>query len=506
MALASGHWIRKEAIGDTPSPRHGHALTIAGNIAFVFGGCSIYNSFGDQRTYFNDFYMLTITPTDLTWERIPHDGHIPCAREGHTLCVVKGKIYLFGGCSTQDAKECLPGVYSFDLSSLMWKKIKTTGIAPHTLRHSSAVIEDNIYVYGGVQYGKAVDDLYMFSTISLTWTPVKTSGSAPGTRSGHTFATVGQVIYMFGGCSSENIYSTDVYALDTGSLTWQQCEVKGEIPSGRIHHTFTAHHDKDIYLFGGIHESKDGNKTPKNDVMKLSLAKMKWKMPLYVGIPPACRHSHVALILHSQLYIFGGMNEEEELNDIMGMKLINPSDRQPIMKEILSTFGIQGVSSRFTPTKIPKVKYELMASPFPARMESPPATPAAQLRDFISVRNQAMDMITRAFALLDLEFQKLDTEKTELVQATTAFQQEKEAYNKQFRFQQQELQELLDKHKAQNEAWLKARAEENDKERKEICKLREEILHDQERLKEEQQNVQQRNQQLLSIMQQFKGM
>lgn len=31
---------------------------------------------------------------------------------------------------------------------------------------------------------------------------------------------------------------------------------------------------------------------------------------------------------------------------------------------------------------------------------------------------------------------------------------------------------MLEKHKAQNEAWLKARAEENDKERKEIYTLR----------------------------------
>ncbi|XP_059580853.1 rab9 effector protein with kelch motifs isoform X2 [Alligator mississippiensis] len=184
MALASGHWIRKEITGNPPSPRHGHALTVAGDIAFVFGGCSMHNSFDDQPTYFNDFYMLTISPTDLTWERIPQDGHIPCAREGHALCVVKGKIYLFGGCSTQEAEECLPGVHSFDLSSLTWQKIKTTGVAPRTLRHSSAVVGENIYVYGGVHYGKTVDDLYMFSTVSLNWTPVKTTGPAPGARYG----------------------------------------------------------------------------------------------------------------------------------------------------------------------------------------------------------------------------------------------------------------------------------------------------------------------------------
>jgi len=31
---------------------------------------------------------------------------------------------------------------------------------------------------------------------------------------------------------------------------------------------------------------------------------------------------------------------------------------------------------------------------------------------------------------------------------------------------------MLERHKAQNEAWLRARADENDKERKELCKLR----------------------------------
>ncbi|XP_061466125.1 actin-fragmin kinase-like [Rhineura floridana] len=506
MALASGHWIRKEVIGNPPNPRHGHALAVAGNIAFIFGGCSYYNTSDDQPTYFNDFYMLTITSTDLTWERIPQDGHIPCPRQGHSLCVVKSKIYLFGGCSSKNADRCLPGVYTFDLGSLMWQKVTATGIAPQTLKHSSAVVGENIYVYGGKHCGKAVDDLHVFNTVSQSWMPVKTSGSAPGARSGHAFATIGDIIYMFGGCSDEDEYCTDVFALDTVSLMWQKCNIKGEKPIGRAHHTFTAHHDKDIYLFGGTSKSKDGSKIPKNDIMKLSLARMKWKMPLYVGIPPACRQKHIAFILHSHLYIFGGINEKE-FNDLMGMKLINPSDRQPIMKGILSELGIQGISSRFIPTKIPKVKYELTESPLlTGSVSPPPPVLTPQLQDFHSVRNQAVDMISGAFDLLDSEFQKLDFAKAELVQATLAFQDEKEQYNKHFKNQQKDLQEMLEKHKTQNEAWLKARAEENDKERKELYKLREEILHDYERLTDEQQSIQQRNQQLFSIMQQFKGM
>ncbi|XP_062828169.1 uncharacterized protein LOC103277646 isoform X2 [Anolis carolinensis] len=472
MALASGHWIRKEAIGDPPTPRHGHALAIAGNIAFLFGGCSFYNTFDDQPTYFNDFYMLTITPTDLTWERIPQDGHIPCPRQGHSLCIVKDKIYLFGGSSSENAEHCLPGIYIFDLGSLTWQKVTTTGIAPLTLKHSSAVVGENIYMYGGTQCGKAVDDLYVFNTVSQSWTPVKTSGSAPGARSGHAFASIGEIIYMFGGCSNEDDYCTDVFALDTASLSWQKCEVKGEKPVGRSYHTFTAHHDKDIYLFGGTSESKEGRKIQRNDIMKLSLARMKWKMPLYVGIPPACRQNHVAFILHSHLYIFGGVNGKD-FNDLVGMKLIKPSDRQPIMKEIFSELGIQEINNRFTPTKIPKVKYELTDSVLLAESVSPlPPVPIAQLQDFHSVRNQAMEMISRAFDLLDSEFQKLKMAKAELLQATSAFQQEKEQYDIHFKNQHKDLQDMLEKHKAQNEAWLRARAEENDKERKELYRLR----------------------------------
>ncbi|KAK6315601.1 hypothetical protein J4Q44_G00131250 [Coregonus suidteri] len=78
------------------------------------------------------------------------------------------------------------------------------------------------------------------------------------------------------------------------------------------------------------------------------------------------------------------------------------------MKEILSE--LKGVSHGFAPTKVPNVKYELSES---------------------------------------LSLLRTDA-------AASA----------------QELQEMLERHRVQNETWLRAQAEENDKERKELCKLR----------------------------------
>uniref|UniRef100_A0A3B1IRN8 Rab9 effector protein with kelch motifs n=1 Tax=Astyanax mexicanus TaxID=7994 RepID=A0A3B1IRN8_ASTMX len=475
MALASGHWVEKETEGLPPSPS-GHAVAVAGNIAFLHGGVSTMNS-----EYLNDFYMIT-SPARVSWESMPQNGVVPAAREGHT--VIKGKLYLLGGSAHPDATECLPGVHCFDIT-LRWEKLATGGVPLKTLRHSSAALGDNIYVYGGVLYGVPTDDLMMFNT-SMIWTPIKTTGTSPSAYN-HMCAVVNEQIFVFGGCGEDGSYHKDIHILNT-TLVWQKNEVKGDSPISCTGQTFTAHHDKDIYLFGGTVTGPDGTVSATNEIHKLSI-KMKWKVPLYVGIPPTGRFSHAAFILHSHIYIFGGKNEEQEFGDLKIMKLINPSERQP-MKEILSEFGLQGVSNSFVPTKVPNVKYELSETH----------------RDFTAVRDEAMSMIQRAFNILDEEFRKLD-EKSELSQAAEELQCERQAHDEHHQKQTQELQEMLERHRVQNKAWLRARAEENDRERKELCKLRqEEVLHEQEKLKEEQINIQKRSEQLLSIMQQFKGM
>nr|XP_057915674.1 uncharacterized protein zmp:0000001301 [Doryrhamphus excisus] len=476
-------------------------------MAFLFGGASNLAQEEDNPVYFNDFYMLTVSPDDIKWEEIPQSGEVPPAREGHTLCVVKGKLYLFGGLSHPQATECLPGVYSFDIMSLTWDSLTTGIVAVRTLGHSSVAVGDNIYVYGGTLEGTPTDDLMVFNTVSHTWTPVKTSGSPPPPLSDQRFALVGDQVFMFGGYGASGEFCRDLHVLNTENLVWQKWETKGELPAACSGQTLTAHHDKDLYLFGGKSTQNDGPVMSSNEIHKFSIAKLKWKVPLYVGIPPARRNGHIAFIVHSHLYIFGGKNEGQEFNDLKVMKLINPSERQPVMKEILSEFGLQGTGHSFTPTKIPNVRYELSktAPTYPARS----TTANAQVfvhRDFSAVRDKAMAMIQTAFTLLDQEFQKLDREKRTLSNSAAALQVEREALEAQKQQHQQELQEMLDRHRYQNEAWLRARAEENDQERRDLYRLREEVLQEQDRLKEEHIRIQKRSEHLLSVMQQFKGM
>lgn len=48
--------------------------------------------------------------------------------------------------------------------SLIWECLAVRGVALTTLRHSSAVVGDNIYVYGGLLKGNPTNDLMVFNT------------------------------------------------------------------------------------------------------------------------------------------------------------------------------------------------------------------------------------------------------------------------------------------------------------------------------------------------------
>nr|XP_020456647.1 host cell factor 2-like [Monopterus albus] len=332
MALASGRWLGKEMKGEPPSPRHGHAVAVAGNVAFLFGGASSINQEEDNPVYLKDFYMLTVSLHDVMWEEIPQSGELPSAREGHTLCVVNGKLYLFGGVSSPDTTECLPGVYSFDIVSLTWDSLATGGVALRTLRHSSAAVGENIYVYGGSLGGSPTNDLMVFNTVSLMWTPVKTSGSLPPALCDQTFALAGNQVYMFGGYGAGGDFCKHLYVLKT--------------------------------------------------------AKMKWKVPLYIGIPPARRHGHTAFILHSHF----------QPGVMLCLSLISHFEHILVL-----------TVTSFTPTKVPNVRYELSELALSDQCRNAAANAQVCVyRDFSAVRDQAMKMVQTAFTLLDHEFQKLD--------------------------------------------------------------------------------------------------
>ena len=103
----------------------------------------------------------------------------------HTISVIKGRAYLFGGktlSSRDEGGEELAdnGIHivilpSSGVESTDYKKIEGSNEAPpRRYGHSASVIEDRIYVFGGCgQDGDVRDEggrVWVFDTVSNTWT------------------------------------------------------------------------------------------------------------------------------------------------------------------------------------------------------------------------------------------------------------------------------------------------------------------------------------------------
>merc|ERR1712196_243667 len=90
--------------------------------------------------------------------------------------------------------------------------------------HTASVIDKCIYIFGGTWSPEVDDntiymnDLHVLDVPTLSWRCPQTTGVPPIEREGHTAATLGACIYIFGGTwvdeDEEAHYLNDLYVLD----------------------------------------------------------------------------------------------------------------------------------------------------------------------------------------------------------------------------------------------------------------------------------------------------
>ncbi|XP_006820603.2 host cell factor 2-like [Saccoglossus kowalevskii] len=173
VVVASVRWLQEQVRGDTPSPRHGHAVSRIGDELYLFGGCSAKSEViqgeekkskqnGDNVIFYNDLYKIEIT--SLEWHRLTQVGDIPSKRDGHSLCTIGKHLYLFGGKDHLLSIRNLKGLYLFDPHSLNWEKCETEGPEPRSLSNTVNVLKDKIYVFGGIHRSRASNNMWMLDT------------------------------------------------------------------------------------------------------------------------------------------------------------------------------------------------------------------------------------------------------------------------------------------------------------------------------------------------------
>lgn len=365
-------WSRYDS-PNRPPPRSSHAAAVHKNFMYVFGG-EFSNPSLSQYRHYRDLWRLDVT--DMSWERIEVRGG-PSARSGHRMCVVSGKLVVFGGFYDNGMEnKYLNDVCYMDLTKdeLEWTKVSTSAvdIVPSPRSGFQWVVSGNeAWLYGGyckenVNKGKAVShkdkkkggnameeamvsrgvvlsDSYKLCGDTMKWQKVKRGGYGPTRRAGFGMVLHKQNAVVFGGVeddeTEEELDSTfynDLFAFNLDRKKWfpMTLRKKGKKSRRRKKKDGNSNNDRleastsdKCSREDAVAEDRDGDNDDEDDDEQevdtdaLEQALLEEEEELR----PCPRFNSAVAIQRNVLYIFGGMiekgDQEVTLDDIWAIDL-----------------------------------------------------------------------------------------------------------------------------------------------------------------------------------------
>lgn len=273
---------------EMPTPRWDtHPCVVDGKI-YLIGGAGHSN----QATNIVEVY----DPETDTWES---KSPMPTARQVATTSVVNGKIYVIGGAVGTDPEysdvETFTTVEEYDPAIDTW----TTKSPMPTSRgwHTASVLDGLIYIIGGSKDGgpgnqmRHVLTVEVYDPITDTWSQ---KNDMPLSRAAGSGSVVEGKIYLFGGYQGKR--RVDEY--DPLTDTWT---TKADMPVAR-YELSTSELNGKIYLIGGYDLVGDTSGFSTVDVY--NPATDSWETAPDM---PTGRSSAFSIAVNGKIYVFGGI-------------------------------------------------------------------------------------------------------------------------------------------------------------------------------------------------------
>lgn len=193
---------RLRCLGAPPSARGGHTATLVGSKVFVFGGHELRGA-GQGFIYHNSVHVLDLK--EMKWVAFQrHRGTPPPPRYGHTANLQGSQIVIFGG-------KGGPNVYFKDLHALdvetgtWYRGPSRPGDPAARFWHSSDMLDEQMFVFGGIGEGGPLGDLHMLDLRTMQWLELHPKGRAPPPRFGHATALVEGFLIIHGGMAKTQV-------------------------------------------------------------------------------------------------------------------------------------------------------------------------------------------------------------------------------------------------------------------------------------------------------------
>lgn len=267
-------------------------------------------------------------------QNVPRDSNNQGAPtiKNHSVTHFKGHLYCFGG---YDGRRNHLTLLLYSIAGKRWIRphnlgasdqpsflsepnpILVTGNPPPGRNGHSATLatdpddEDNgriIIIGGWLGTGPlAASDMHVLDISNggkqLRWYQPALRGTPPGPCNMHSadYVSSRREVYVFRGGNGRE-YLNDLHALNTRSLVWRKVETTGQIPQQRANHSSAILEETgELFIFGGW------NGTERlNDIHVLDTATSTWTAPHAGGVLPHPRAGMTLTALRGRLYLFGG--------------------------------------------------------------------------------------------------------------------------------------------------------------------------------------------------------
>lgn len=201
------------------------------------------NSLNDDEN--SIFSLDLLNPT--TWEQVAVDSTcFPI--DSFSYATASNKLFMFGGYNQGEYLNSLIQYYNGSCTIISDNYVTPTA----RMYHSMVVINGNIYVFGGESVDGFLSDMWKF-TESIGWESLKIIGDSPGSRSGHAYGADGDIMVIWGGLSTSG-YINSMYTYGAISGTWSLINPTGVLPSPRAGSCLVVNLPL-IYIYGGITNS-----------------------------------------------------------------------------------------------------------------------------------------------------------------------------------------------------------------------------------------------------------
>ncbi|KAL4105844.1 hypothetical protein PRIC1_003900 [Phytophthora ramorum] len=399
-------WSIPQLEGKPPSARGGHSAVLAGTHLLIFGG-HFFGSAGGF-VYLNDLHRLdlgtstwaeVIFPKEQPRRRQEMDSGeigpplvLPAPRYGHSALLLNGgeRMFVFGGRGARG--EAFRDMFFFDLGAMAWLQVQWTTDCPvGRFGHAAASVDDEkMYVFGGWDGKKSMNDLWSFDSTTFTWRRPKCSGKPPTPRQNLSMVDLSSngeggppSLLLHGGYTvmpdTLPVYNKDVYVFDASTMAWSRPRLVGEYPLGTFGQSMNLAgagsgaelavmlggwsgtertplfmgdkqvrelvrlEDREQRLASGSNQreekrrKREHKKQHERDLRGassyarvLDVQKMEWHRVAAHGVAVANRYGHTSTLVGPHLFLFGGWDGNRALNQlVVGELAIAPEPETP---------------------------------------------------------------------------------------------------------------------------------------------------------------------------------